>query len=332
MTSALIQEAILSGIHFLIIFLILFFLYFIWKTLLLLGDWFIYGNSAAKTDLKILIKNGLLFIFIFIIGFLILSTSINWLNQRVDINILPLNNQSLMSLDKIIFGVYVPFWFQDIQNPLKNLFNFLSPILTSTYRALTAIISLLFLIVLTQNYRRFYQFFLAFVLCLIISLPLWYAIPALTPNHAYYKNILKNPISEPIQTMMANYQPNPNLQKFLFGKINTADLDAYNSILTTTIPSMHVAWATVALYFAIQISWWLGIIMIPYYLLNLIATVFTLQHYAVDSLLGILIGIFALFFSKLIIIKKDSTAALPTITMLIQNDLKFLVKFFKRNN
>ncbi|MFH1111782.1 MAG: phosphatase PAP2 family protein [Patescibacteria group bacterium] len=329
MTSALIQEAILSGIHFLFVFLILIFLYFTWKALMLLSEWLISGNEHKKSDLKILAKGVLYFTLFFVISFIIFSASINWVNQQADLNIIPVNNQYLMELDKILFGSYVPFWFQDINNPYKTFFDFISPLLTFTYRLITAVIALLFIIVLAKNQTRFYQFFLAFVLCLIISLPLWYAIPALTPNYAYYQNILNNPISTPIKKALSTYKPNDNLHEFLLRKINTTYIASKNSVLITTLPSMHVAWATVALYFAIQISWWLAIFMIPYYLLNFIATIFTLQHYAVDSLVGIIIGILAIILAKLIIRKKDSASALPTISTLIQEDLKSLIKFLR---
>ncbi|MCX6757571.1 MAG: phosphatase PAP2 family protein [Candidatus Nomurabacteria bacterium] len=66
----------------------------------------------------------------------------------------------------------------------------------------------------------------------------------------------------------------------------------------STFPSMHAAWGIIACVALIEIWGPLAIIAIPWIIAELIGTMYTLEHYAVDVILGIIIGFFALWITK----------------------------------
>lgn len=329
MLAAIIKEAIISGAHILLVFLVLLFVYILWKLIALLGDWLIWHRQQAQKEAIILVKSFFNFILFFVISLSVLVFAIGWVNTNADKTSLVYNNNYLMSLDKEIFGVYVPFSLQDVNNPLKPVFDFLSPWFINTYQGLSIVLGVVFIIALISSQKRFYQMFLAFILCGLLSLPFWYYYPSLTPKEAYWASSSFQELT-PLNSkeILIQYQPTDSLLKFLGPQnIDNGSVNI-NSYTITTIPSMHVAWATIALFFAVEISWWLLLILGPYFILNFLATMFTLQHYAVDALVGVFVAIIAILVAKLIIKSKKQNEL--NISAFIQNDITSLAQIIRK--
>jgi hypothetical protein len=329
MLAVIIKEAIISGAHILLVFLVLLFVYFLWKLISLLGDWLIWQRQQARMEAKILVKSLFNFIIFFLISLSVLVFAIGWVNTSANKTNLVQNNDYLMSLDKAIFGVHVPFWLQDINNPLKSIFDFLSPWFINTYQGLSVVLGIVFIIALISNQKRFYQMFLSLILCGLLSLPFWYYYPSLTPKEAYWASSSFQE-SAPLNAkeVLIQYQPTYSLLKFLGPQSIDKGSISLNSYTITTIPSMHVAWATIALYFAVEISWWLLLLLGPYFILNFLATMFTLQHYAVDAFAGVFVAIIAILVAKSAIKSKKQNES--NISAFIQNDIISLAQIIRK--
>ncbi|MFH1866950.1 MAG: phosphatase PAP2 family protein [Patescibacteria group bacterium] len=328
-TQRLMQEAVLSGVHLLLPFLIFLFIYLAWKLLVILLNWLIWKNQSSLEQIKVIIKFSIIFIIIISLTMTIIVITVNWVNNSADLTWLESNNLSLMKLDKTLFGTYLPFWLQSETNPLKPLFDYLTPTLITTYRLLSGVLSAVLLLTLVKNIRYFYGLLLTVVLSVIFSLPFWFSYPALTPREALWHNILLTPIPATIQTDLNNYQPNPILNNYLNHAKKIKNHDS-RQLTITTIPSLHVAWVTAILYFGVQAWPLLAIVLVPYFILNFLATIFTLQHYAVDSWAGIIISILAIVLAKILIKKILPATMKRSISDLIANDLAFLKQQLQR--
>ncbi|WP_460994690.1 phosphatase PAP2 family protein, partial [Staphylococcus aureus] len=54
------------------------------------------------------------------------------------------------------------------------------------------------------------------------------------------------------------------------------------SMAITTFPSMHAAWGVIVAVIAIELFPPLFLVVVPWFILELIGAVYTMQHYAVD--------------------------------------------------
>ena len=329
--SALTAEAIISGLHLAFPFLVVLFVYLTWRLLTGLVDWLIWKNNSSLHIVKIITEFTALFIIIFILSLFIIISSISLVNIQADPILLHYNNQLLMNWDRQLFGSYVPFWLQSTTNIWKTTFDALTPWLINTYKGLSAMLSLTLLIVLAYNYRHFYRMILTIVLTVMISVPMWLYLPALTPREAFFDNILKLQPPASIQVAVEQYQPNGALKKY-FGYIN--DIKQDNPTVhkvVTTIPSLHVAWGTVIVYFAISAWPILAVFAVPYWLFNILSTMITLQHYAVDAVAGVIVGVLAIFITHLLIKKSDQESDKDnTINQIIYNDVQLIKRAWEK--
>lgn len=320
----MIQEAILSGVHFMLLFLILVIIYALWRISLNLLFNYFFKKEIYRAEVKIITLSAIFFLIIFTISFFIPTLGITWVNKNVDRSTTFINSQLLMDWDKKVFSVYMPLWMQDRGNSWRFIFDALTPILIYTYRLLTVVLSFVFLWLLATHHRQFYQMFWAVILCIILSLPFWYLFPALTPREAFWVNRQNQELPLATKTALNNYQPNDNLTDFLNRKKLAAN-SPNDVIPITTIPSMHIAWSMVILYFGAFLGWPALVILIPYFILNFTATMFTLQHYALDTIAGLIIAILAILMVKIIYPLK--TGVKQTLTTIIQKDLVVLKKW-----
>lgn len=216
-------------------------------------------------------------------------------SSRADI---PAINQALMETDRLVFGTYPPFWFQAGDNPLKPFFDALAPLLISVYNNLPIVLGLSLTALFFINGICWARMLLAFVLSLILSAPIWFLAPALSPLDAYrYPLITAEPTAE-ITAAITAYQPNERLQRFQEAIQSLRRPEATTFYPITTIPSMHVAWATILVYFLAR-AWRPSLIFgLPYAALNLLATLYTLQHYAVDLPAGLAASLVAILLAN----------------------------------
>jgi membrane-associated phospholipid phosphatase len=199
-------------------------------------------------------------------------------------------NQFLMEIDHKLFGTYVPFEAQE-----QPLFHFFSALLLNCYLYLNEVFLLVLLALCVFNYKRFRHYCLAFIACVLLAFPGWYAIPAITPDEAYRLNKPRAviPLDISMELTAPIYHLNPDVAKFLRGVEPHESAPSQGIYLVTSLPSMHVAWGMLAVWFGCKLWRRSVLFLAPWGALNAIAAVFTLQHYAIDVIAGMVVTVLA---------------------------------------
>ena len=129
-------------------------------------------------------------------------------------------------------------------------------------------------------------------------LPIWILFPALSPHDRYIDNIYMLPVSEEVSHQLANYNPPPEIVDFL------ADMrkgkEGLRWLPTTTLPSAHVAWAVLAIYYAYKADRRLLVIAAPLVIFSSLGTAMLAQHYLVDIPAGMATAIAAIYITEAI--------------------------------
>ncbi len=313
---------------FLLFFFIPFHLYIAWAIAALLIESVVLKNPRSSRTVipfvKSTIRVNLVTVGVFAaIAVLVFLVDFNP-QQRSDIM---LNNNKLMAVDKWLFGVYVPFWFHQGSNPFKFYFDTTAALFIQAYSALTLVLGFVFLLLIVVNKQYFGQLCVAFIASIVLSAPLWYLFPALSPLEGYLHPRVPGSIPEEIRFALLDYQPSEYVKRWIEGILDRQGEYPDWFLPITTIPSMHVAWVLLAVYFAAR-AWKPTLLVgLPYFVLNLIGTVYTLQHYAIDLFAGIGIALVAIAISQRFSIHQ--TATLTTLFRHLDADVKRLKLRFK---
>lgn len=251
------------------------------------------------------------------------------ITTHVDPQKIALSNNTAMQMDKFLFGRYIPFWLQDIKNPLKPFFDVMASPIIHCYRSLGFFLSILFIILFVKNADYFFKMFLAFFIVVIISVPSWVLFPVIIPHQAYIDNILNTSIPYSMQAALSTYSPNKTLENFLESvKIPESLYKSKDKFFGITgMPSMHIAWSVLILYFGVKLWRPLAVLLIPYFLLNAISTLYTLEHYTIDVFAGIIAGVISIWLVNIIVKNKTPKIIIET-TQCAQQDLKDMFSFF----
>ena len=320
-----------SGAQFILKFFIFLFLYFCFRLFLLCLDYFVLKKDTHSDKIQSFITGVFLIFAVLSIYFFLAFMLAGILLEKIVTHPTPSSiahfDALYMALDKEVFRTYVPFWFSDISNPLKHYFDMSSIFLIRVYMSLATVIGFLFFFTLAKGDKIFYETILSFFLCIFLSMPFWYFFPALSPLEGYVDNIVSAQIAPEIKEVVVRLDPPPDLEKF-FGAIREIRKVSEDSFFAvTTMPSMHVAWSIVILYFGALIWRPSLFFLIPYSLLNIIAAIYTLQHYAVDAIGGIFVALFAIFLAK-----KIASAWVPgslqKLSEFLKGDIENLKTFF----
>jgi membrane-associated phospholipid phosphatase len=189
------------------------------------------------------------------------------------------------SIERAIFG-NLPAIF------LINLFSgsIFELIIFYSYVGLSLVATLSLLILIFINIRIFRQTFIAFILALIIALPLFVAIPVISPAGLYVAKILKTEKADLVMKQSEIFIKSTNK----FQQVFTSKDNSYYAI--SSIPSLHAAWGLIIV---------LGIIMTKrkilsgffsiWLIFNTIGTFYSLQHYALDTIAGIILGLVSFY-------------------------------------
>lgn len=206
-------------------------------------------------------------------------------------------SEKLMALDKMLFGVYPPFWLHQIQLP-----PFVDTLLVYAYRAIGVFMALVLLALAGGHRTLFRQYLLAFFMATLLAMPFWKLLPAIAPNEMYRQNILQSEISEQLQVDTAIKEKlTPSFTQYLT-KLEQTNIDPEREVFSTsTFPSMHVAWGVLIAYFGTLLWWPLGIVLIPWALANAVSTMYVLEHYGIDAIGGILLAVLAIIISRLLL-------------------------------
>ena len=223
----------------------------------------------------------------FLLSFVYLMVSIGLYNFVLILSITQLSaasshsnitnaSQLYMSMDNHIFGVYPHLWIQ------SSLFNSMDFLLVQTYCKLPLFFTVVLIGLLLFNKKNFREFLIAIFFVPFIAMPFWYILPAVTPDEMYRQNIFSLQSNIPTQHEYEAAITSENLKSFLKRLEIDIEKPSQNHPLVSTNPSMHVAWGAIITYFSMILWWPLGFVFIPWLLLNMLSTLYTMQHYAVD--------------------------------------------------
>lgn len=169
------------------------------------------------------------------------------------------------------------------------------------YNGLFICVSFTFLLTFATSTEAFRKFVLAFFLNYWIAFPIWFALPLVAPFELHLDNVFHETQSEAVVAAVAGYNATP-LQPTSVeyrGKLEKMWIDPKGEWLAvSSLPSMHAAWATITIATLFSIDVLLGLAFLPAFLLCMIGTVYTLNHYVTDIGVGCIVGIFAMLVAR----------------------------------
>ncbi len=148
--------------------------------------------------------------------------------------------------------------------------------------------------------RRFHELIVAFCIGILLMVPIWLLVPVLSPQDRYIDNVYQLSTtaaaeSPSLAAAVASYHPQPEIAQFLAeARAEKADLPA---LPTSTFPSAHVFWATLAGYYLFRLRArlrWIAWIVLPFLIASTFGTILLAQHYFMDIPLAIVIAAIAI--------------------------------------
>ncbi len=221
----------------------------------------------------------------FLISYLIEFIDVFNKNRLIDLK--------LLAADFWLTGAY-PFIHFAMANPpiwfVKTVeFSFLN---------LTSILLISAIIIFFKSKKVFSQYALAFILSILIMIPLWLLVPAMSPQDRFIDNVYNLPDPPNVSSALKSFPPIPEMKNF-FSKVRDIkkDLDVAP---TTTFPSAHAAWAAIAFIYLVEAVPVVAAFFAPFLILSTFGTFYLAQHYFVDAPAGIIMGIVAVFLVNLL--------------------------------
>jgi len=296
-----------GGVVFAAVFFAFISLYSLLKFFSVIFRFLIKGEDPNK-NLRLFLEIFLIFL-ISIIFFTLAGIILDYVASNASAERISFFDNFFMQIDKTVFGVYLPFWFQDLNNHHKPVFDFFGLFIVKIYEILAFFLGILFVLLLLFKPNYFCKLSLSFGLTLLISPPLWFLFPAVSPLDAYINNVISTPIPTEIQATVSLYRPNKFVESFLEsvkGIDNDINKDAKEGdgerfFAITTMPSMHIAWSLLILYFGIILWRPAAVFLIPYFLVNALSTVYLLQHYTIDIFGGLIVGVISIWLATIIV-------------------------------
>ncbi|MCL9683524.1 phosphatase PAP2 family protein [Legionella maioricensis] len=274
-----------------------FYIYIYFKIALWLSQWVSVNMFNGQQPPNIRLKPFFLsFSYImFAIGFgnFFMVISIQHLSQAASRESVIAASQLFMSMDRYIFGFDPQLWIQRFSNS-----SILDYLFIQSYVRLYLFFITVFIGLILFKIDYFRQFLVAIFIAPFIAMPFWFAFPAVTPNEMYRNNLYSLPSVLATQQEYEKTNKSTTLIAYLHGLEKSVENSTRKHPLVTTNPSMHVTWGTIIVYFAIRLWWPLGFIFIPWLVLNILSTLYTFQHYAVDLPAGIVCGVLSIIITK----------------------------------
>ena len=276
-----------------------FYIYIYFKIALWLGQWvsvnIFNGTKYSETHLKSFFLSFAYLIFALGLGNFFMIIAIQHLSVGAAKDSVITASQLYMSMDRYIFGFDPQLWIQRFSHSA-----FLDYLFIQSYNMLYFFYITVFLGLILFNRDYFRHFIVAIFIAPFIAMPFWFAFPAVTPNEMYRKNLYSIPSIVATQHQYEEVNKSTRLIAYLHELEKSVEIPNQKHPLVTTNPSMHVTWGTIIVYYAIMLWWPLGFIFIPWLVLNILSTLYTFQHYAVDLPAGIVCGILAIILTKLL--------------------------------
>jgi hypothetical protein len=327
MVEALFYYINISGIIYLGPFFLLFFFYILAKIVYNVMNFLMFRIKAL--EFVEFIKSLFLILIVTCLIFSIMGILLYLIVANVNVSKMIYFNKLFLDIDKALFGVYLPFWFQSLDNNIKFVFDFLALPIIISYTKLAFLLNLLLagFLILRPNY--FYQAFLGFFICFFISVPIWFCFPALSPFDSYINNVIIMPENSNLDTYISLYNPNKYLNMVFerFSLQNKGNGRSFFAI--TSMPSMHIAWSVLILYFGYKFKKSFLLFFVPYFILNFIATLYLLQHYVIDIFFGLIVGIISIFLAQKIA-KNKIPKSILLLSKELNDDLSKIISIFQK--
>jgi membrane-associated phospholipid phosphatase len=238
------------------------------------------------------------------------------------------NSRTLMEIDRDMFGVYPTIWLHRADNPLKAYLDLASPMIVGSYAQLGILISFLLFGALAFDQKLLFRLLVAFVLSVLVSLPLWIAYPAVSPNEAFFANRVHADIPIFVAEEMESFAPNPYMSRVIKNIGINSDTGEGTYYAISTMPSMHITWAIFVLYYGVLLYRRSALYLVPYFIINAFSTVFLLQHYTIDIAAGMVVGMLIIVFVERATMK--TPALLIPVGEALHDDLKYTLSILTR--
>ena len=126
----------------------------------------------------------------------------------------------------------------------------------------------------------------AFFFGTIIMFIGWTLFPVMSPHDRFIDNVYDQEIPLAAQEYLENYHPQEEIAMFLENMRKSKE--GLSVMPTSAIPSAHVVWAVLLVYYAYRVHRWLALLVLPLAVLSMFGTVLFAQHYFVDMPTGII--------------------------------------------
>jgi hypothetical protein len=152
--------------------------------------------------------------------------------------------------------------------------------------------------------RRFHELVVAFCIGILLMVPIWLLVPVLSPQDRYIDNVYQfAAAAEPssLAAAVANYHPQPEIANYLSAV--RAEKTGLPALPTSTFPSAHVFWATLAGYYLFRLRRalrWIAWIVLPFLIASTFGTILLAQHYFMDIPVALVIAAIAIWLARTI--------------------------------
>ena len=195
-----------------------------------------------------------------------------------------LKNELLFEWDVFATGTFPSFSLLSVVYP-----QWLAQGIIFSFTYLGALLAVVALYWFATRYDLFRRFAAAYLLSIVFMMPGWLLVPVLSPHDRYIVNVYDDPIPAHIQSYVDDFNPQDVVATAL--QRSSERKEGLSVYPTTALPSAHVAWATIFVYYAYQFRRWLAVPAFVFAALSSAGTVFLAQHYFLDLPTGILAGV-----------------------------------------
>lgn len=234
------------------------------------------GNRVSRGVLELLRV-----VFPIVLNLVLFSYVVGYVNA---VNRGRLIDTKLASIDFWLTGTYPFLSLEMIQFPAwlieTTAFSFLN---LPSFMVLIAVVTFF------KDRKVFSKYVVAFFTSIILMIPLWLLVPVMSPQDRFIDNVYHLEDPPRMAAALKEFAPVPEVETFLSQMRKSKE--GLDIMPTTTFPSSHAAWATIALIFIVETSVLAGSFFAPFLLLSTLGTFYFAQHYLVDTPAGILIGI-----------------------------------------
>ena len=235
------------------------------------------------------LRSAFFLLSVFSISLVSLSVGVQFVFMKADPVRVATMSVMFTHWDHVLFGAY-PWisWHSFFTGPCLQQFIYFS------YSSLVSVLIIVLVVSFLHKTHILRKLVLSFCLVTFLGMPFWIALPSLSPDLMYRVNILGVSVQSDVKE---------SLEGTSFSKITEDTLDTLEkfwsdpkkeSLPVTSFPSMHAAWGVIVTVVGIELWAPSAFFLIPWLLAELVATVLTLEHYAVDTIFGALLGLLAL--------------------------------------